>query len=222
MASSDSVESLVSDPRLVRERRGQIISAAVKLFSEQGYYRTSVLQITREAGVSTGLIYQYFGDKEDILFLTLKLVLETYERDIPPQLEGLDHPLLKLNAALKAYCGVIDGLRDATVLAYRSTWSLPPKRRVHIENAETRTNQIFREILVNCSKQGLIEASNLDLLTYQYVHFAHAWALKHWAFRGRFDLKSYVEEGQKLLIMPFLTTKGRRYWKKHQSGIDKA
>ncbi len=222
MADSDSVESLVSDPKLVSARRNQIITAAVKLFSEQGYYRTSVQQITREAGVSIGLIYQYFGDKEDILFLTLKLVLETYERDIPPQLEGLNHPLLKLNAALKAYCGVVDGLRDATVLAYRSTRSLPPRRRVHIENAETRTNQIFKEILVNCRNQGLIEASNLDLLTYQYVHFAHAWALKHWAFRQRFDLKSYVEEGCKLLITPFLTTKGHRYWEKHLPGIDKA
>ena len=103
MASSDGVESLVSNPKRVSERRRQIINAAVKLFSKQGYFGTSVQQIAHEAGVSTGLIYQYFGDKEDIFFLTLKLVLETYEKDIPPQLEGLDHPLQKISAALKAY-----------------------------------------------------------------------------------------------------------------------
>ena len=217
MAISDEVESLVSDPKLVAERRAQIVKAAVKLFSEQGYYRTTVQQITRKAGVSTGLIYQYFGDKEDILFLTLTLVLETYERDIPPQLEGIDPPLARLSAALKAYCGVVDGLRDATVLAYRATRALPPQRRIHIENAETRTNKIFRDILEECRDQELIIDANLDLLTYQFVHFSHAWALKHWAFREQYDVDGYIEEGRKLLIEPFLTAKGRRVWKKAQS-----
>jgi len=215
MAVSDDVESLVSDPKLVAERRSQIVDAAVELFSKQGYFRTTIQQITRKAGVSTGLIYQYFGDKEDILFLTLKLVLETYERDIPPQLKGLDNPLVRLCAALRAYCSVVDGLREATVLAYRSTWSLPPKRRVLIGNAETRTNKIFSDILVDCVEQGLIKEVNLDLLTYQYVHFSHAWALKHWAFRGKYDLEHYIEEGRKLLIEPFLTAAGREQWKKH-------
>ena len=35
------VASLVSDPRLVAERRGQLVRAAVKLFSAQGYYTRS-------------------------------------------------------------------------------------------------------------------------------------------------------------------------------------
>ena len=90
----------VTDPRLVEERRGQIVRAAVKLFSEEGYYTTTIQQIAREAGVSTGLIYQYFGDKDDILFLTLKLVLDTYEHEIPPRLEGVEHPVDRLCMAL--------------------------------------------------------------------------------------------------------------------------
>ena len=67
----------------------QTWEAAVKLFSEDGYYTTTIQQIARQAGISTGLIYQYFRDKDDILFLSLKMVLDTYERDIPVQLEGL-------------------------------------------------------------------------------------------------------------------------------------
>ena len=63
----EHVESLVSDPRLVEERRAQIVRAAVKLFSEQGYYTTTIQQVAREAGISTGLVYQYFRDKDDLL-----------------------------------------------------------------------------------------------------------------------------------------------------------
>ena len=100
----------------------------------------------------------------------------------------------------------------------RATRALPPKRRVHIEKAETRTNKIFRDILEQCVAQGLLEADDLDLLTYQYVHFSHAWALKHWAFRKTYNLESYIVSGRRLLIEPFLTSKGRRHWKKF--GLD--
>lgn len=220
MARSDDVESHVTNPDLITRRRGQIVDAAVSLFSKQGYSRTSVQEISKQAGVSIGLIYQYFGDKDDILFLALKLVLETYERDIPPQLIGKADPLDRLAAALRAYCTVVDGLREATVLAYRATRSLPPHRRVFIENAETRTNQVFRDVLDDCVKQGLLKAPNLDLLTYQFVHFAHAWALKRWAFSGRYDLDTYIAEGTRLLIEPFLTPAGLAQWSRHRAEYD--
>ena len=210
MSTAGDVLALVTDPRLVEERRGQIVRAAVKLFSEEGYYTTTIQQIAREAGVSTGLIYQYFRDKDDILFLTLKLVLDTYEHDIPPQLEGIEHPVERLCMAVWAYCKIVDGLLDATVLAYRSTKSLRADRRVLVKDAETRTNQLIEDCLSACVKAGHMHGVNRHLLSYQMVMFAHSWALKHWTLGERYSLAEYVDEGIKLLVEPFLTAKGRR------------
>jgi AcrR family transcriptional regulator len=210
MVSPAVVESQVGDPRLVEERRREIVRAAVKLFSEQGYYATTIQSIAREAGISVGLVYQYFRDKDDVLFLSLKDVLETYEREIPRAVEGIAHPLERLRAAIRAYCGVIDRLREATVLTYRSTKSLRPERRRYIKEGETRTNQLLERYLKECISAGYLERVNTMLLVYQFVHFAHAWALKGWAFRGRYTLEQYVKEGLKLLVDPFLTAKGRK------------
>lgn len=210
MSSAGDVQALVADPRLVEERRGQIVRAAVKLFSEEGYYTTTIQQIARAAGVSTGLIYQYFRDKDDILFLTLKLVLDTYEHEIPPQLEGTRHPVERLCMAIWTYCRIVDGLLDATVLAYRSTKSLRADRRVLVKDAETRTNRLIEECLEACVAGGYMREINAHLLAYQLVMFAHSWALKHWALRERYALADYVAEGIKILIDPFLTAKGRR------------
>ncbi len=210
MSSAGDVQALVTDPRLVEERRGQIVCAAVKLFSEEGYYTTTIQQIAREAGVSTGLIYQYFRDKDDILFLTLKLVLDTYEHEIPPQLDGIEHPVERLCMAVRAYCRIVDGLLDATVLAYRSTKSLRADRRVLVKDAETRTNRLIEECLAACVQDGFMREVNTDLLAYQMVMFAHSWALKHWALGERYSLAAYVSEGIKLLVEPFLTARGRR------------
>ena len=203
------VESLVTDAKLVEERRGQILRAAVKLFTGRGYYTTTISQIAREAGVSTGLIYQYFGDKDDILLLSLKLVLETYEREIPARLEGVKHPVERLCMALWAYCTIVDGLREATVLAYRSTKSLRADRRALVKADEIRTNRLLHACLRACIAEGYMGKVNEYLLVYQYVNFSHAWALKHWALRSKFSLGKYVAEGIGLLVEPFLTAKGR-------------
>jgi TetR/AcrR family transcriptional regulator, cholesterol catabolism regulator len=88
-SSPGYVESMVTDTKLVGERRAQILRAAIKLFSDTGFEPTTIQKIAKEAGVSIGLIYQYFGDKDDILFLSLKLVIENYQTEIPPRLEGI-------------------------------------------------------------------------------------------------------------------------------------
>jgi AcrR family transcriptional regulator len=210
MASAGDVQALVTDPRLVEERRGQIVRAAIKLFSEDGYYTTTIQQIAKQAGISTGLIYQYFRDKDDILFLSLKMVLDTYEHEIPTQLAGVEHPVERLCVSMWAYCHIVDGLREATVLAYRSTKSLRPDRRVLIKDAETRTNQLIENCLHACVEGGYMREVNEYLLSYQLVMFAHSWALKHWILRDHYSLESYIGEGIALLIDPFLTAKGRR------------
>jgi AcrR family transcriptional regulator len=208
--SSEIVKSLVSDKNLVAERRAEIVRAAVKLFSERGYYNTTIQQIAREAGISVGLVYQYFREKDDVLFLALKDVLETYEAEIPKALEGIGHPLERLRTAIRAYCRIIDRRREATVLTYRSTKSLRPERRRYIKEGETRTNRILEDLLRSCIREGYMSNLNEKLLVYQFVHFAHAWALKGWAFRNRYTLEEYVKEGLKLLVDPFLTGKGRK------------
>lgn len=210
MGSAGEVQALVTDPKLVEERRGQIVRAAVKLFSEDGYYTTTIQQIARQAGISTGLIYQYFRDKDDILFLSLKMVLDTYEHEIPTQLDGLTDPVERLCVSVWAYCHIVDRLREATVLAYRSTKSLRADRRVLIKDAETRTNRLIEKCIKACVDGGTMQPVNDYMLAYQLVMFAHSWALKHWVLSERFSLERYIGEGIALLIEPYLTAKGRR------------
>lgn len=210
MVLAAHVDSIVTDTRLIEERRGQVLRAAIKLFSENGYYTTTILQIARQAGVSVGLIYQYFGDKDDILFLALKLVLETYEIEIPLRLEGVEHPVDRLCMAIWAYCQIVDIHRDATLLSYRSSKSLRADRRVLIKEDEARTNSIIADCIHACITGGYMREVNEYLLVYQYVMFSHAWALKYWALRDRFSLVQYVSDGIGLLVEPFLTAKGRK------------
>ncbi len=214
MSVGHDVKSRVTDEALVHRRRGQIIAAAVELFSHQGYYNTTILDVARKAGVSSGLIYQYVSDKEDVLLLALMSVLDRYRQEIPRALEGLSDPLERWLAAIQAYCRVVDQHRSATVLAYRSTKSLPADRREAIKASEIETNGFIAACLRDGVAAGLFRPVNVNVTTYQIVAFAHTWALKHWRLKELCTLDEYLGSGLDLFAHALLTQKGWRHYRK--------
>ena len=50
-----------------REKRRVILRAAITVFAHHGYHTSRVADVAREAGVAYGLVYHYFGSKEDLL-----------------------------------------------------------------------------------------------------------------------------------------------------------
>ena len=52
----------------IREsRKEQIMNAALELFAREGYANCSIAQLARHAGISKGLMYNYFESKEALL-----------------------------------------------------------------------------------------------------------------------------------------------------------
>lgn len=57
------------------EKREQILETATRLFVERGFHATPTSAITKEAGVSAGILFHYFKTKDDLiiqLFVELK------------------------------------------------------------------------------------------------------------------------------------------------------
>lgn len=53
------------------ETKDKIIEAGFELICNDGFYNTNTSKIAKKAGVSTGIIYQYFKDKRDIFLAGL-------------------------------------------------------------------------------------------------------------------------------------------------------
>ena len=51
-----------------QQTRQELISAAMRLFEESGYERTTVAEIASAAGVSTKTFFNYFASKDEVLF----------------------------------------------------------------------------------------------------------------------------------------------------------
>ncbi|MBI2202458.1 MAG: TetR/AcrR family transcriptional regulator [Candidatus Rokubacteria bacterium] len=55
-----------------RQSRQRIAEAAERIFGEKGYFRTSISDITREAGTALGTFYVYFDSKHDVFVEVLQ------------------------------------------------------------------------------------------------------------------------------------------------------
>ncbi len=55
----------LTDP--VPDRRSQILDAALVCFAKHGFHQASMHDISAEAGISVGLIYRYFENKEAVI-----------------------------------------------------------------------------------------------------------------------------------------------------------
>ena len=53
--------------RIRQASKEKIRTAAMELFMKQGYYATSISDIAKQAGISKGLLYNYYKGKEGLL-----------------------------------------------------------------------------------------------------------------------------------------------------------
>ena len=68
--------------RIREEKRGIILETALELFANRGYHGTTISTIAKEAGISKGLIYNYFDSKETLLFEIISRGMTELTRDL--------------------------------------------------------------------------------------------------------------------------------------------
>jgi TetR/AcrR family transcriptional regulator, repressor for uid operon len=65
------------------DRRTQILEAAIVCFAKRGFHQTSMHDVSAEAGISVGLIYRYFANKEAVI----AAMAERHKQEIQDLLE---------------------------------------------------------------------------------------------------------------------------------------
>jgi AcrR family transcriptional regulator len=93
-----------------QETRRQLIDAAEKLFSSQGFHATSLDAVAAEAGFTKGAVYSNFSSKEDLFFAV-------YERRVDARVEQMDAAIRAASNRREAVVGLVPGAADDGWLA---------------------------------------------------------------------------------------------------------
>ncbi len=181
--------------KLAREiRREEITRAARDLFSRKGFHGTSVPDIARAAGISTGLIYYIFPSKEDILLACCQEVA-TLHLDLFAQTVDIANPLERFDFIVRELYKDLDASSKRILIMYRDSSTLPREARQGILSMIKNLDKHFLELFEEGQRVGVFrrDITQPRVLAANVLGLGHLWALqKTWHFAPEIDLETYT------------------------------
>ena len=190
-----------------RNTKGRIISAAWKLFYEQGYEGTTVEDIVVESGTSKGSFYHYF-DGKDALMGTLAYVFdEKYEELIPaldPNMGALE-TLAYINHEMYV---MIEASVSIDLLTRLLSTQLLARGEKHLLDRSRVYFRLLRRIVRQGAERGELRREvSVDELVRAFAMWERA-QLYDWCLcGGDYSLVSYAEKMTPLFLESFRAPK---------------
>ncbi len=103
-------------------RRQQLMDATLLSLGEVGLADTTVAQISKQAGVSSGIISHYFGGKNELLEATMRQLLKRLQDGINVRLESAKTPRESLYAIIDGNFSM-DQVDTSATRAWLSFWA---------------------------------------------------------------------------------------------------
>ena len=208
MITTDTKEvaTQIKNKELVKERRRQIVDAAVPLFVERGYHKTTTRALAQATGLSIGSMYEYISTKDDVLYLVCMAIHAEVEHAVR---EALGRPLegkAALAEVIREYFLVCDRMSDHILLMYQVTHFLPPKWQKKVLEAELRITDVFIQAMSELKRRGTlggVDDATINLMGHNISVLGHTWTFRRWYFAKNFTVEQYIEQ-QTDFIMSFV------------------
>ena len=180
------------------EKRGKntkkkIVSAAWRLFYEQGYENTTVDEIIEASGTSRGSFYHYFSGKDALLGSLSFMFDEKYEELIPQMDPGMSayDKLLFLNQELFS---MIEDTISLDLLARMYSTQLVTSGERHLLDHNRIYFRLIRRIAVEGQARGELRSDiSVNEITKLYALCERA-LLYDWCLcGGSYSLKNYAK-----------------------------
>ncbi len=174
-----------------RNTKGRIVSAAWRLFYEQGYDNTTVDDIIYESETSKGSFYHYFSGKDALLSTLSYLFDEKYEElsGSFPENMGAIEKLVYLNGEIFR---MIEDSVSIELLASLLSSQLVTKSEKHLLDKERTYYKLLRNIIVEGQQSGEIstEKSANDIVK-AYAMYERAIMYDWCLCNGEYSLREY-------------------------------
>ncbi len=182
-----------------KKTKSRIVSAAWKLFYEQGYEDTTIEEIIEESGTSKGSFYHYFEGKDALLGSLAYMMDEKYEELEPGIPEDADcyEVLLYLNHELLT---MIEESINLDLLARLYSTQLVTRGEKPLLDGRTYYKLLRRIITKGRERGELTRALSVGEMVHYYAMCERA-LLYEWCLRkGEYSLSGEAERKLPLMI----------------------
>ena len=179
--------------RKAKNTKGKIITAAWKLFYEQGYDDTTIEEIIDESGTSKGSFYHYFEGKDALLSSLSCLSDDKYE-ELKEQISEDDNSFDTLVFLNRELFGMIDNGIDIDLLTKLFSTQLTTKGERHLMDNSRVYFKLLRKIVSEGQKKGELTDAMTASEIVRFYAMCERGIMYDWCLmKGGYSLKSYSE-----------------------------
>jgi TetR/AcrR family fatty acid metabolism transcriptional regulator len=191
----------VADRSSKDSTKSRILRAATRLFAEQGYQKTTIVDISREAGFSEAALYEYFEGKEDLLLTIPDVWVNAAIQELKEQLFGIKGAFNKLRKFVWWYLRYIEKDPPTAKIVFLSI----KVNRLFIDTAVYANVKTFYGTLLDIFEEGKQSGemrSDLDPYVARSIvlgtveHIVIRWLLKDMSY----SLFDNIEHGFDILV----------------------
>ena len=176
-----------------RNTKGKIVSAAWKLFYQQGYDDTTVEEIVEVSGTSRGSFYQYFEGKDALLSSLSYLFDDKYaelEKELDPSLTPID----KLKFLNQELFLLIENTVSVELLSRLFATQLTTSGERHMLNTNRTYYKLLRQITIEGKEQGIFKDElSINDITRAYAMFERGLMYEWCISSGNYSLCQHAQ-----------------------------
>ena len=177
-----------------RQTKSKIVSAAWRLFYEQGYDNTTVDEIIAASGTSKGSFYHYFDGKDALLGSLAYLFDEAYE-DLAASLDDAMPCLDALCYLNRELFGMIENKIDIDLLTRLYSTQLTTRGEKHLLDQNRVYYKLLRRLVLQGQARGEITAEKSVNDIVRLYAMAERALLYDWCLcAGNYSLQAYAAE----------------------------
>jgi len=152
-------------------KRKQILNAATKMFTEQGYASTSMIAIAKQADVSKQTVYSHFGNKEDLFSAAIRQrCASTMDFDFTVNSStDVKQYLLTIAHRFSAMVTSKEALAVHKICAFEST-SYPQLSALFYQAGPQRLTEEITQVMISLDALGHLSISQPKFAAIQFLH----------------------------------------------------
>ena len=187
-------------------KRTSILESATRVFSEKGFFESTISDIARGAGIADSGVYHHFKGKEEILFTIPEEQMKSFLTNLDDQLEGIKGVENKLRKLIWYHCKYFTTNRQ-----YTDVLLLECRSNTRFYNSKAyKLIKDYSKIIIDIIEEGMREGGICHLTSPRLVRDMIMGTVDHaalnWVFK---DYPSPLDRAESIseLILSSLRSK---------------
>ena len=158
------------------QMKATILSVAVDLFFEKGYFATSISGIAAGCGIQKASIYYHFANKEAILFAIMDHTMQALVAHLEERLKGVADVEQRVRAAVRSHVEFHLRHQKETFIASSELRGLTTTHYRAIVDRRDTYERFLQELITAGIEAGCFAAGDVKILSYAVLTLCTAGA----------------------------------------------